>query len=361
MNNRLFLIIATAACLGSFTACSQDNDIVVPDGDLKAAISFNVNIGQIPDPQVTMRGASKDANTAGYVFRNGDKICVAIKGDGTTSARSTTEEKKLYRVETANSDAGSTGSPQDLVYDGTATDAFIWMSQSELIALRAWSDGTSGTTTADPVGATFTVSTTQNTDADIKELLYSPGPVSPATNYSYSANSSSLNIPLYHQLARIVVNIKVEKDSYSWANTDGVTIGHNSDDNRVPIVGTFTAPTTTNYGSWGVVDYSVNASHYGVITPKKETATTSGYDATYSAVVIPAPNTIYKSGMKLLNFSVNGETFFYKLPSATALTPGNQYTFNINVKNKSIEVVGCTITNWGTGTTGGTVNINKLQ
>lgn len=339
MNNRLFLIIATAACLGSFTACSQDNDTVVPDGDLKAAISFNVNIGQIPDPQVTMRGASKDANTAGYVFRNGDKICVAIKGDGTTSARSTTEEKKLYRVETANSDAGSTGSPQDLVYDGTATDAFIWMSQSEQIALRAWSDGTSGTTTTDPVGATFTVSTTQNTDADIKELLYSPGPVSPATtNYSYSTNSSSLNIPLYHQLARVVV--KVTGTIASDVSVSSVTIG-SSTTNKIPTSATFAEPVSGNYGSWS------NQGTDGTITAKKEA------DNVFSAVIIPYDGkqtgaTYYKQNDKFIVITTSRGVYAYSLASNLKIEPGKQYTFNItNLNEIKLDV---TVTSWTSDT-----------
>lgn len=318
MKNRLFLIIATAACLGSFTACSQDNDIVVPDGDLKAAISFNVNIGQTPDPQVSMRGASKDATTAGYVFSNGDKICVAITGDGTTSARSTTEEKKLYKVETAKND----GTAEDLVYDGTSTDAFAWMSQNEEIALRAWSDGTSSTTTTDPNGETFTISTTQNSDTDIKELLYSP---SPATNYSYAANSSSLNILLYHQLARVVVN--VTGTIASDVSVTSVTIG--SSDKKVPTSAMFTKPSSGNYGKWS------NQGTNDIITAKKEA------DNVFSAVVIPYDGETnsdnydyYHKDDEFIVITTSRGVYAYSLADDLNIESGKQYTFNITNLNE---------------------------
>lgn len=318
MKNRLFLIIATAACLGSFTACSQDNDIVVPDGDLKAAISFNVNIGQTPDPQVSMRGASKDATTAGYVFSNGDKICVAITGDGTTSARSTTEEKKLYKVETAKND----GTAEDLVYDGTSTDAFAWMSQNEKIALRAWSDGTSSTTTTDPNGETFTISTTQNSDTDIKELLYSP---SPATNYSYAANSSSLNILLYHQLARVVVN--VTGTIASDVSVTSVTIG--SSDKKVPTSAMFTKPSSGNYGKWS------NQGTNDIITAKKEA------DNVFSAVVIPYDGETnsdnydyYHKDDEFIVITTSRGVYAYSLADDLNIESGKQYTFNITNLNE---------------------------
>lgn len=349
MKHRLFLIIATAACLGGITACSQDNDTVVPDGDLKAAISFNVNIGQTPDPQVSMRGASKDATTAGYVFSNGDKICVAITGDGTTSARSTTEEKKLYKVETANADASATtpGTPQALVYDGTATDAFTWMSQSEQIALRAWSYGTSETTTADPDGATFTISTTQNSDSDTKELLYSPGPQSPnTTNYSYSVNSSSLNIPLYHQLARIVVNVANPTEPSGNYQNDGFTVSSvtiGTDGNKVPTSATFSEPASGNFGTWN------SQGTDGTVTAKAET-TVTGNKATYSAVIIPydgtTNSTYYQSGHKFITITTSRGVYTYTLTSNLNIEPGKQYTFNItNLNEIKLNV---TVTAWDT-------------
>lgn len=344
MKHRLFLIIATAACLGSFTACSQDNDTVVPDGDLKAAISFNVNIGQTPEPQVSMRGASTDATaTGGYVFSDGDKVCIAITGDGTTSARSTTEEKKLYKVETANT---STGSAQALAYDGAATDAFIWMSKNEEIALRAWSDGTSSTTTTDPNGETFTISTTQNSDTDIKELLYSP---SPATNYSYAANSSSLNIPLYHQLARVVVN--VTGTIASDVSVTSVTIG--SSDKEVPTSAMFTKPSSGNYGKWSYQGTD------GIITAKKEA------DNVFSAVVIPYDGetnsdnyNYYHKDDEFIVITTSRGVYAYSLASNLNIESGKQYTFNItNLNEIKLNV---TVTAWETDTTNSkTINFSE--
>ena len=353
--NRLHIAIATAVALGcTLTACTQNNDIAVTDGEHRTPISFNVNIGGLPAPEVSTRGYSSTTinetdTTTGYTFSATDVLTIGIKGKSDAehpTSRSTSEEIKQYTV--------SEGiSPRSLSYkcdeDGNSTNSFDWLSKNEEIWLRAWCYGNANTPVEDPKDKEFTVETTQS--GNIKELLYSKTAV-----YNYG----SIQIPLYHQLARIVVNIKVEKEGYTWADTDEVTIGHDSDGNRVPITGTFSLPTSTNYGSWNVKSYADDNDDYGVIIPKKESYKKKNYDATYSAIVMPADNTIYTSGMKLLNFKVNGEFFFYKLPSATALNPGCQYNFNIKIKNHDISVTGCTINNWGNGSTGGTVTINTL-
>ena len=354
MKNRLFLIIATAACLGSITSCSQDDGTVVPDGDLKAAISFNVNIGQTTAPQADMRGASNDATaTGGYTFSTGDKICIAITGDGSTS-RSTTEEKKLYKVETESpADAGATtGTPQELVYASTpATDAFIWMSTGEIFSLRAWSNGNSTTTTDAPETDPFTIPTDQKT-ANTQELLYSP-----AIRYKYGSNDGKITVPLFHQMSRIVVNVKgtlatatdespIEiKDIYLGSSTDITASG------TIKNQGKFTRPSNDDYAkAWTYENYGQGKSYDGTtpiadadkygswsgqsgavnIKCKTETATT-GYTATASAVIIPAE---YTESTKFIVINTSNGTYAYSLGSNTTFDPGRQYTFNITDLNQ---------------------------
>ena len=315
MNNRLFLIIATAACLGSFTACSQDNDIVVPDGDLKAAISFNVNIGQIPDPQVTMRGASTDDTaTGGYTFKGDELMAVSVVGVANSSRSTTVADVKEYRVEVGNG-GETTGSARSLTYTGTATDAFQWLSLTEQIKIKAWSFGTTdapGTT----VPTSFSIQTTQSGDY-VKELLYSPEAIK-------SYTSSAIEIPLYHQLARVVV--KVTGTIASDVSVSSVTIG-SSTTNKIPTSATFAEPASGNYGSWS------NQGTDGTITAKKEA------DNVFSAVIIPYDGkqtgaTYYKQNDKFIVITTSRGVYAYSLASSLKIEPGKQYTFNITDLNQ---------------------------
>jgi len=373
MKNRLFLIIATAACLGSFTACSQDNDIVVPDGDLKAAISFNVNIGQTPEPEASMRGYAANTNGSTYTFTSGQKVALAVSGvsGGRTPVGETNQEIKLYTVGTG------TGS-QALTYSsgGTSAYEFDWKSQSEVISVRAWSNGKSSTTTDDPSNTIFTVDKDQSgtETTDVKELLYSP-----AIRHSYG----SINVPLFHQMSRIVVNAKgtLSKKTPTDLTTitiDGIYIGSSNDiDVPGPIKnsGTFSRPsndfysnawTYTNYqagksydgstaiadedkyGSWGDLSGAVN------IKCKTESLT-SGYTATASAIIIPAT---YANATKFITIDTSNGIYNFSLGSSITFKPGHQYTFNItNLNEIKLNV---TVTAWETDTTNSkTINFSE--
>lgn len=330
MKNRLFLIIATAACLGGITACSQDNDTVVPDGDLKAAISFNVNIGQTPDPQVSMRGASTDATaTGGYTFQGNELMAVSVIGVANSSRSTSVAEVKEYRIAAGN--GGSTaGSAKALTYTGAATGAFQWLSLTEQIKIKAWSFGTTaapGTT----IPTSFSIETTQSGDY-VKELLYSP-----ETSQTYT--SSKVNIPLYHQLARVVVN--VTGTVASDVTVSAVTIGTTT--NKVPTSATFTEPATGNFGTWN------SQGTDGTITAKAET-TVGTNKATYSAVVIPYDGTTnskyYQSTHEFVKITTSRGIYIYKLASNLNIEPGKQYTFNItNLNEIKLNV---TVTAWDT-------------
>ena len=332
MKYRLFLIMATAVVLGSTLSCSQ-NEVVTNDGDQKDPISFNVNVGTLPAPDVTTRGYTTTSAETGYTFSGGEYMAVGL------THTSGSEVIKQYSV-----GAGSSGN-NALTYqkesDGTTTGyTFDWFSTSENVTIRAWSDGkttTASTPVADPDGQPFTVETTQT--GDVKELLYSP-----ATSYAYT--TSAINIPLYHQLARIVVTIVRANTSTPISS---VTIGHNSTGNHVPIIGTFAKPTGTgvNYGTWSVTSEATQPTHWGVITPKEETA-----GSVYSAVVIPGGATEYPANTRLFNITIGSESFAYKIPTGgLTLEAGKQYNYTITVENMGITVTS-NITDWNAAVPG---------
>lgn len=322
MKYRLFLITATTVVLGSTLSCSQ-NEVVTNDGDQKDPISFNVNVGTLPAPDVTTRGYTTTSAETGYTFSGGEYMAVGL------THPSGSEVIKQYSV-----GAGSSGN-NALTYqkesDGTTTGyTFDWLSTSETVTIRAWSDGktTTAAPAVDPDGQPFTVETTQT--GDVKELLYSP-----AASYAYT--TSAINIPLYHQLARIVVTINRANTSTPISS---VTIGHIS--TPVPITGTFTKPGAgVNYGTWSVADEITQPTHWDVITPKVETA-----GSVYSAVVIPGNATVYPADTRLFNITIGSEVFAYKIPTGgLTLEPGKQYNYTITVENMGITVTS-NISDW---------------
>lgn len=325
MKYRLFLIIATSVVLGSInTSCSRDNEPVASDGDQKAPISFNVNIGTLPTPTVTTRGYTTNSSESGYTFNGDEYVAVGL------THSSGSEVIKQYLVGAGNSGGNSLTYKKEA--DGTTTgNTFDWLSTTETgVSIRAWSDGvstTASTPVVDPDGHTFTVETTQL--GNVRELLYSP-----AASHSYT--TSAINIPLYHQLSRIVVTIIRENTSNAISS---VTIGHDSDGNRVPITGTFTKPGSgDNYGSWSVATETSQSTHWSVITPKEETT-----GSVYSAVVIP---TTYTADMRLFNITIGTQTFAYNVPTGgKTFEAGKQYNYTITVGNKGITVTS-NITDW---------------
>ena len=295
------------------------------------ALGANASAGNVSEKT---RGYSTSKATSGYTFSGGEYITVAITGKGGTS-RPTTEVMKQYTVAAGSSGGNSLTYQKDA--NGTSSSSgFDWLSKSETVSIRAWSDGkttTASTPATDPHNSLFTIEKTQNTkdannNVQVKELLYSP-----AKDYDYEHYSSSLNIPLYHQLARIVITVTRDDTDH---DISAITIGNST--NKVPIAGTFSKPTTgNNVGSWAVATIEAQPTHWDVITPKEETA-----NSVYSAVMIPAT---YAEDLKLINFSVNTRSFAYKLPADVTFQPGKQYNYNITVKNSSITVTS-NITDW---------------
>ena len=353
MKRSLIIIIATAACVGSFTACSQDADS--SDDAALEPIALSVGFGTVAEPQVSMRGCiAKGATTGtvtgmavsssateaewpetamrgvtngtatngGYTFQGDEVMYVSVLGKSGSTRSTVTPEVAKYTVGNGTATASTNRS---LTYAGTGTVPY-WLTSAETITVRAWADGTTSTTATDPNGQTFAIETTQS-GTHVKELLYA----APA-DYSYSANKNGLNVPLYHQTARLIVNVLSEESSLT---VTGVQIGTST--NKVPTQATFTAPTAGNtIGSWsaqGTAD---------VITARAETtASVTNCKATYSAVVIPYDGTsgasCYQADHEMVSITTNegGETktYVYKLGSAVNIQAGRQYTLTLTLQS----------------------------
>ena len=164
----------------------------------------------------------------------------------------------------------------------------------------------------DPHGQTFILETNQEGNG-YQELLYT----SPVDTYSYGTDGI-IGLKLYHQLARLVINI-----SYDLGNSlDEIFIGDGLTA-VIPTTGKFNRPATgKTTGTWP--EENMGTEH-GKIIPKTETANTC-----YSAVLIP---TTYTENTKFIVINMDDDTFAYTLDGDIELQAGKQYTFSLTVKN----------------------------
>ena len=268
------------------------------------------------------KGSAQTDGTA-YEFAVGDLITIGLKAPAaSTTARSkTVEEVKVYRVASTTSATHTSA----LEYNGAnVEDAFQWLGGTEQILLRAWSRGSSATPT-DPatyVAATpFVLTTNQSSGYD--EVLYSP-----QATYT-NDHGAAQNVPLYHQLSRVVITLTEEIGSVS-AKT--VTLGDGV--MALPKTASFADPASGHYGTWT----ALNASEKEIITPLVEAA-----NQTYSAVLLPGT---YAAGGKFINITIGSDAFSYVISAGgLTLSAGCQYNFDITVKNKQITFT-VSVTPW---------------
>ena len=260
-----------------------------------------------------------DATMTRMLFSVGDSINVVRQGQ--TRATTTIAGATTFQANDIVTIGVSDKSPKDykvtnttsgaLAYNGTATDAYFWQNSSETVSLRAWSYGNTTTNSGDPDNAVYTLPTDQS--SNYGELLYKP-----ATNYDYASYKTGIPITLYHQLARLVINLEHIKTGD--LNVSEIYIGDGSTA-TIPTTAKFHKPSTGNIGTWDNI-----GTEKGKITPKTETA-----NACYSAVLIPDT---YAANQKFIVIKTSdNRTYCYTPSSPIVLTAGNQYNYTISVKD----------------------------
>ena len=129
------------------------------------------------------------------------------------------------------------------------------------------------------------------------------------------------SLSFYHQTAKVVVNV-TNNGYLSGGTNDNVSMTIND----LSTSASFTSPTTQTgtiwAGTWS------NHSNQKDITPHKA-KTTSGYAATFEALVIP--QTI-SEGQTLFSFMVDGQTYTYTVPTGgITWETGKEYTYNMTL------------------------------
>jgi len=323
--------VALTVLVALTAACTSD-ERELANTDFNEPINIAVGSGEITASAVTRGHTSTTAHDGGYTFASTDKVKVGLKR-GTAA-----EELKTYTISSTTTGALTT------------TNQFNWSGSSDAVKIRAYSYGYSSDPKDPEVDAPnigrleFTLDLHQNDQTDDYELLYAP-----AATFDYATyHSTGVTLNLYHQLSRVVINVKRDKtdDAYDISNSvpnvligDGTDVFPHKAYLEVPVL-----PATQ--GTW----YNpVNNDEQ--IEPKYWTTPTTGYEHTFSAVLIPGD---YSNKKLIYIKTASGE--YYYTPTSLTLLPGKQYTFNIGVRNQKIDVT-TTISNWETVNSTPTYNI----
>ena len=202
----------------------------------------------------------------------------------------------------------------------TSSTPYFWKEGDDAISVSAYSFG--GKATGD-----YTVQADQNADDGYQssDFLYAPA--------VEVAHGEDAELTFYHQTAKVVVNIKKE----------GIMAENREHEVAIQgaLSGTFTAPTGEDtFGTW--TESSTSSS----ITP--QTITSTEYAASYQALLIP--QTIAE-GKTLFTFTVDGQTYYYKVPSGgITWEGGKEYTYNMTLTMNGTVTVDITtgLPDWGT-------------
>ena len=246
---------------------------------------------------------------SGNTWTDGDKIVLVVKNFKNNTGGTETTTEHTYQ---AAAGAGAALSPVDLA------NTNFWRSTGETKQITgAWRFGTSNAPTL-----TSNTITSYTLDGN-GELLYSPGQ---EKSYDADPATRAFSLTFYHQLAKVVFNVK----------SDGPNPSITAATMTIPGSGTITSLDTGSHnGTW---TFGSDAS----ITPKTET-TATGCIATYSAVVIPGDY----NGKTLLQLTTSANGTYKYVPTSTqTLSPGMCYTFTITIKNGLMFYESVTVETW---------------
>lgn len=292
MNSRFFIHITLLFAAVAFLACSSEDDMSALGGQ----------------PLVLYADMPMTRSTVDNQWSVGDEVAVKI-GD----------EIKIYYIKDAE-----TG---ELTTFGNS-DPFRWSPDFDSVEVTAWSLG--GFVEAEPLtGITIPKDQSpENVGYTRHDLLYAKGTLTP----------SNTHLTFYHQLARVIVQLKfkttVELDDIS------VNLGSDYDEEGnsidiVPLTADFSAPTgNANYGTW---NNFTNYPEYGGITMFHDATAEDGYDAAFSALLIPNDY----SGTRFIGIdAISDMGLYYFIPSygEANLQSGRTYTYRITVYNDFLDV-----------------------
>lgn len=373
------VIAAIAASMTLTTSCSSDDSV---ETFVPTPVQFTVGL----NGRTVAKTRTYDWKTGGTVWDN-SSIGNTWVYKTTPADAADADKVMLFSVKdkdgvTATAIEGYEYYVSDASNGLTATDVannaqFYWMKSGEKKKVIAWSYGTKTTLNksdfdldASSHDLSYTVDNDQSSTTWNKELLW---------GYGIVEADGNKNIPMYHQLARIDIQITA-KDASNKASS--VFIGRNSatttsittGEEFLALKGNFSPVldhknniynVTTNftntpftpgawpesapsqfYGNWSAETAATKqfiTPHAVAYTDPVSAGTKGDHISQYSAVVIPQTHAADK--FILFEITVDGVRYIYIPDTAVNWEPGKQYGYDITISPSGINVT-ATIQNW---------------
>lgn len=297
---KMSVAIAFAAVL-ALASCNQSDDIT-PDGP--QPIRFTAGIGE-------QAVATPHTRAAGTEWGSNDVIGVFMVKNKETSVASTYAANKKFTIEKSN-----------VFMPVSGNEIYYPLEESNLVDFIAYYPYTDkGEITMD---SKIDVSTADQSKQPKFDIMWAK---ENNTGHGYNKLFEG-NIPLVfnHRLARITMNCKFDAST-------GIT-GFDSN-SKVTIKGMNTATT------FSVKDGALGAAETVTDIVARKSSTTSGYDGTFDAIIVPAK---YGANTVTVEFFVNSETYTWDM-NDTEFRSGNDYVYEVIITRTGVKATG-TITPW---------------
>ena len=324
------LWLAGCVLLGAealMTGCSQHDD-PIENGE-RTAVTFTAGIDGAAVPMASNGGPKTRTTATGDEWVSGDGVGIfmltangALTNDGDRLA-----DNKKHTVTNA-----STG---EVSPEGGTPICYLQSGTVDFVAYYPYGTASAGSTTPGTVnstGYTYTISIAGQSDPAAIDVLYTK-------QTGVSKQRTAVNLEFEHKLSKVTLNVKagegIAPGDISGLAASALAFG------GMPVEASVALQN-------GAVTADTDLSQ--TFNPLKVT-TTSGYQATFSAILVPQAGT---SGRTVV-FTVGGQPYTWAIPDSDVFAGGTHYIYEITMKKTGITVGTQTITPWtpndnGTGT-----------
>lgn len=305
--SKIFAMMAAVGLLMGFSSCGNDDEVGATDN---GAVRFSAGV----DNQAVQNG-NPTTKAAGTAWAPNDPIGIFMVNHGFTTVAESAANKKYMTLSGDGNFSAVTGNEIYYPMDGSGVDFIAYYPHTPSKAIDDAID----------VDISGTQDATKQAGID---LLWTRANGTGGAGYSKTSGIVGLNFQ--HKLVKIVINCKAE------ANTG---IAANDFNSASVVISGMNTKTSMNLES-GIV---AAASDVANIVPRKLTTATSGFLASYDAIIL---SHTYAANDVTVVFTVNGEPYTWKLAAPdAAFVSGNEYTYEVTLTRTGASVTG-TINPW---------------
>lgn len=318
MKQRFFIMAAAALTLA---ACSNDENMEMTDGPVAARITA---------------GLSAPTTRAIGTNWNADRIGVWVK-DAPASDMENLYKNVLYTTTSTSATAEFTATTGEGIFFQDADETVTFA------AYAPYQESDANETLPGNNGKVDVKTDNMNTATDQEKIdfLFAEGATATRTDntvtFADNTASGGADHSFHHKMAQL--NVVFQTSSMDGFNESDIfggsfNLGGLVHDGTFNVTDGTTALTGEPLDSWDISGCKYT-----------DAATTR----TYSLILLPQDLTNKALNVKV---GIGGQTYSNNNTINPNLQAGYTYTYTITVKKSGLEVSGCTITNWNTGSTG---------